>query len=303
MYHIASDVETFLLIWTLLAAAVGPVLNAVLPSIVFLATLVSWAFSGSDVAAAGAAPLLFWALWGIPAGHLAARIRRQPNSVASVLLTIAVATAGVIGLPATLGEAIGTFWNPVFAAAFIGMLVLGGASRHGGRWQTPLRAIGWTGLSVLAVVMSSAHARPNWWMRETAETIAGELLAAGLVASVLAASAITWRRRSVAARFAFLQLLVAIAWLWLGREALYHWACAAYALLFGEAMAAEELRRDRLGLANLGLATMVGAILVKFFGQEVSFAARGAAFALTGLALLTLNAVLLRRARRRGTNR
>jgi uncharacterized membrane protein len=307
-YNIPGSLAGFLFAWMPLTLPVGYLLRAVLPSVLYIAMTVYWAFT---VQVDGGEAMLFWPLLALIVPHYAIEWRSAPFGPRAAFLGWALGIAAAIGTGIALEKNLPGLWIVVYASLF-GALYLGGALwQEEGRsaWRRPFHTLGAAGTAILALLLSF---RWPWesigWhhYRRYSSYVESAALADYIVAGVLTATAITLlvtlvaRGRRNVIPFGVMPILAILA---------YAWAASAtpdlsmllfnfYLLALGIVTLAAGIRHGRLATVNGGMFLLSALIIARFFDSGMSFAARGVAFIVLGLIFLGTNLILLRQSAR-----
>ncbi len=298
IFHFPSDLDRYLLVCALVALPLVYVLDASLLAIVIGGALCGWVGAQSETARQ---PVLVVLAFAALLPHLLQRWRDQRAALRSLLLGGAFVPQLLIALCLSLPSVDGLIWLWLAACAAL-LLLLDAQIDTQNLWlRRPLRAYGEVGWAVF--VLSASF--PGFWTAYRGEmgfAAAGwqSLTVLGGVAAGIAALALLALRQARLLLLALsLPLLLLGALRLSGQAATYASVLAAtlnvYALAIGIALIREGLRQRELRQISSGLTLLAGLVLLRFFGGEWSFVARGLAFVAIGLGFLFAHAWLRRR--------
>lgn len=300
IFHFPSDLDRYLLVCALVALPLVYVLDASLLAIVIGGALCGWVGAQSETARQ---PLLVALAFAALLPHLLQRWRHERVAMRSLLLGGAFVPQLLIALCLSLPSVDGLIWLWLAACAAL-LLLLDAQIDTQNLWlRRPLRAYGEVGWAVF--VLSASF--PGFWTAYRGEmgfAAAGwQSLAVlgGVTAAIVVLAAVALRQRRVLLLALSLPLLL-FGVLRLSGEGAGHAAVLAavlnvYALAVGIALVRDGLRQHELRQVSSGLTLLAGLVLLRFFGGEWSFVARGLAFVAVGLGFLFTHAWLRRRLR------
>jgi uncharacterized membrane protein len=308
-YHTGGDLESFLWRWSLLLAPLPWLLNSTAVAMLFLAALTWWAGAAK---VEGSQVLAMWPLAAAVVPHLAQVMRSERRGLRAANLQWAVALFLCVAAGLGLEHRVPGLWIVVYVGLFALMIALGAASSHyeGGLWRRPLEIVGVGGSVVLWLILSfdEPWGHIGWEHIHTTERFHEVaswfdlVLAIGLPVAAIAATALLLDRNRD--RLVFLWglsvPLIAVVWpLVAATDSKWIGMVAFNLLLFivGLATLAEGVRRQNLGIVNLGMLVVAMLVVVRFFDSGFGFIFKGFAFILVGIGFLVANIVLSRRLR------
>lgn len=298
-YHLGGTVDEFLRVWSLLTWPLVYLLNAAVPFLIFLGTLIGWTAgvregSVERLMALGGLLLLAPHVWG----ELRDR-RRHPRTLL-LMWGVALALPGLYWIALSDFGAMYRAVDLWLLGLFATMYVLGTRwwpSSEGVR-LAPLRVVGWLGAVALALTFSFQDTLPDLDVEWSARNWLGALLLWAPVGTALVLGVEASRRTGREGAAMALLPLVALAVRGLGAAhdplatALLYTAAL---VIVGVVELVISVQRRQLGRANAAMALLAMVIIARFFDVELSYLWRGCAFIGAGLVILMVN---LRWARR-----
>lgn len=305
-YHAGGSFEDLMRGWLWLVVLIPYVTGSTLASIGFWALIVVATSSG---------PTMRWDPWflvlaGSP--FVVQRARKQPESWATTLVSMAAAASIFIVGSVTTAEAGWSGLWAVFQVTFLSAIMAAASwppdSATTGSWRGRTLVPAWIALIVVGTALSFDDMwRPVSDIERRIDH--PNVIGAALVAMACAtfASLMTIRlarahRAAAAACTAAAFLVVVTHALRLGGIEDAGWiAFNGWLLAVGSLTLIEGIRSLRLGAANRGLLALAALVVVRFFDTDLSFLWRGVGFVTLGIACLALNFWLMRRVRRETT--
>lgn len=304
-YHIPGNLASFLLTWCVLGLPIIYLLHSIAAMALYLAGITAWA--GAAQAQLGHAAL-FWPLFAaaLPfAWRTWQRYREQPRGL---LIAWALCLCLCVSLGIVMEKNLPGLWILAYAMMLWTFYLVGRTFFDGVPGQ-PFTLAGVCGLTVLALLLSYPwpweeigfqHYRRGYEFHPIASAQDYALVlawcAAALMLAVRRARAQDWGFLVWAAVPALAAPLYAATGA--GMTAQIAANCFSLCLLImGAVVMSGGVRAGRLAVANGGLAILCLLLVARFFDAELSFVARGVAFIIAGIAFLSVNVVLSRRAR------
>lgn len=305
-YHTGGDLESFLWRWSLLLAPLPWLLNSTAVAMLFLAALTWWAGAAK---VEGSQILMMWPLAATVVPHLVQVLRADRRGLRAANLQWAIALFLCVAAGLGLDNRVPGLWIVVYVGLFALMISLGAASRRGEEslWRRPLEAVGISGSIVLWLILSfdEPWRHIGWKHIHTTERFhevsswLDVVLAVGLpLAAILVVAFLLDRgRHRLYLVWGLSVPLVAVVWpLTATTDSRWIGAITFTVLLFvvGIATIAEGVRRQNLGVVNLGMLVVALLVVVRFFDSGFGFILKGFAFILVGIGFLVANIVLSR---------
>ena len=305
-YHTGGDLESFLWRWSLLLAPLPWLLNSTAAAMLFLGALTWWAGAAK---VEGSQILMMWPLAAAVIPHLIHVMRSDRRGLRAANLQWAIALFLCVAAGLGLENRVPGLWIVVYVGLFALMITVGAANHRGeeGLWRRPLESVGITGSVILWLVLSFDEPWRNigWKHIHTTERFhevsswVDVVLAVGLplVAIVAMALLLDRGRHCLYLMWGLAVPLVAVVWpLTATTDSRWIGAIAFTVLLFvvGIATIAEGVRRQHLGVVNLGMFVVAMLVVVRFFDSGFGFILKGFAFILVGIGFLVANVVLSR---------
>jgi uncharacterized membrane protein len=311
-YHLPSDAPAFLLSWALLIAPLMFLLRSTGSYLIYLALICGWSGVAQNTYGQAAA---FWLLALPPVArltHLARANRDSPEaaiSFAGLLVALCVST-GVV-----LERTVPGLWVVAYSALLSGAGLLG-LCLYGERdgWSNLPKAFGVLGMVVLAYIFTWSemwreigwgHVRHDWQYRAWGAWQDGGVTLAFLAGWVITAVK-AFRRLSIEA--ATLAAFPVVATLCFTIGSLSDHADVLNALIFNAFMLGLGVmyivlgcRNNKLRQLNLGMATASLLLVTRFFDTDFAYWVRGLVFIALGVAFLTVNLVMARRKKQKGS--
>jgi hypothetical protein len=237
-------------------------------------------------------------------------VRRRPTSWGTALVAIAAAVAiFVVGSVFTLSEG----WRGLWVVFQISLLaaIVGAASWPPDReaaepWRSRVLGPAWLALIVVGTIVTFDDMWRTVTITERASRnvsvnlTAGVAVACASLASLLAIRLAGMGRWAAAVACSAAFLIVTLHGLAMLGMNLPGWIVFnLWLLVLGVLTLMEGIRTQALGKANLGLLAVSALVVARFFDTELSFLARGLVFVGFGVACLSLNVWMMRRAGRR----
>ena len=304
-YHIPADTGEFTLAWMLLSIPLVYLFQATLPALLYLIGIAVWALNRPHP---NEQALYLWLLAALVIPYLLQLHKKNPHANRLATLNWAAALwLAACGLPLTFAATSGDAWILVYSGLFAVMYLTGSLSagdepraRH---WPwIGLGAAGTIFLSYLLTfrgVLDLTHTAVYlaWSERLTLNAIPYYVLLVGLPLLAVGLLLVCLRRGRRALILYGLAPLFAFACYflsWLGNLPSMLLGNAYFFALAGVTLWA-GIRRERLGLLNLGLLMLAALIAARFFDSSLGFTARAITFILIGLGFLGANLFVLRR--------
>ncbi|MCX7818081.1 MAG: DUF2157 domain-containing protein [Kiritimatiellae bacterium] len=301
-YHLGSTVDDLMRAWALLVLPLVYSLDAAVPVLVYLGTLLGWAgaLESNDpqrLAALGGLLLL------VP--YLAGELRRRRAHPRTLLLM----WASAIALPVAYLIAIRPFdeaareWRLWVPALLVAMHLIGARlwPAEAGVRAAPWRVVGAVGAVVVTLLMSF---RATWVEVEPCRGFEHGVGVFLLAAPLSIALALAWdavRRREWGGAWTG-PLVIGVAGARVlagaGGGLVPALILTAVLVLIGVLRLVQGLRGRRLGAVNAGMALLGAVMLARFFDTELSYLWRGVAFIVAGAVMLGVNLAWGRRAAR-----
>ena len=305
-YHTGGDLESLLWRWSLLLAPLSWLLNSTAVAMLFLAALTWWAGAAK---VEGSQILIMWPLAAAVVPHLVKILRTDRRGLRTANLQWAIAIFLCVAAGLGLDNRVPGLWIVIYVSLFALMITVGAANHRGeeGLWRRPLEAVGITGSVILWLILSFdepwrnigwKHIRTTERFHEVSSWL-DVVLAIGLpVAAIVAMALLLDRgRHRLYLIWGFAVPLVAIVWpLTATTDSRWIGAIAFTVLLFvvGIVTITEGVRRQNLGVVNLGMFVVALLVVVRFFDSGFGFILKGIAFILVGIGFLVANIVLSR---------
>jgi uncharacterized membrane protein len=305
-YHSGGDLESFLWRWSLLLAALPWLLNSTAVAMLFLAALTWWAGAAK---VEGSQILMMWPLAAAVIPHLMQIMRSDRRGLRVANLQWAIALFLCVAAGLGLENRVPGLWIVVYVGLFALMMTVGVANHHveEGLWRRPLESVGITGSVILWLILSFDEPWRNigWKHIPTTERFhevsswMDVVLAVGLPLAAIVAMALLLDRGRHRIYFVWglAVPLVAVVWpLTATTDSRWIGAIAFTTLIFvvGVTTIAEGVRRQNLGVVNLGMLVVALLVVVRFFDSGLGFILRGIVFILVGIGFLVANIVLSR---------
>lgn len=311
-YHISGDFARFLLTWMILGLPLIFVLDAVVPALLYLWGVTSWAGQTrwEDGGNAG-----YWILIAVLIIPIWRWMHNGHSQVRPILLLWGLCLSVTIGAGLTIDHVMPGFWIILYSGLFA-LMVLSSetwSDRSDGFWSRPLLHFGAGGALVFSFVLSF---RESWYQvargfyvwdgdsldRQWAmpDTVIGFLIISGALVLL-----VTTIRRKAWFGLVF-GLLPVLAILGYALSAFTESPLPAaglfnlYLLTVGIWLLVIGVRTDRQGQMNVGLLSITALIIARFFDSDLSFLLRGLVFIALGIAFLAANLIMVRR---KGGNR
>ena len=305
-YHLGGSFEGLMRAWLWLVILIPYLTGSSLGAIAFWGLLVvrvvdlGWHDAPWD-------PWLL-VLGGVP--FVVLRVRRQPHSWATALVTMSAAgSIMVVGWLATIQAGWNGLWA-VFQVSFLSAVIAAASwppsneSATIEAWRGRLLAPAWIAINLIGTALSFDDAWHTVSITSrhlhNPNVVGAAVLAVAcaIFASIQSIYLARAGRSAIAActSAAFLAVVahgLAILGLDVGWIVFNVWLLAV-----GSLTLIEGVRRLALGTANRGLLTLSALALARFFDSDLTFLARGIAFVVLGIACFALNVWLMRRVRR-----
>jgi uncharacterized membrane protein len=308
-YHTGGDLESFLWRWSLLLAPLPWLLNSTAVAMLFLAALTWWA---GAVRVEGSQILMMWPLAAVALPHLVQVMRADRRGLRAANLQWSVALFVCVAAGLGLENRVPGLWIPIYIGLFALLVAVGAASRRDEQrlWRRPLEAVGFVGSIVMWLILSfdEPWERIGWKHIHTTEEFhqmaswldVGLAIGLPLAAIVIMVVLLDRGRHQLQLLWGLSVPLVAVVWpLVAATDTQWIGAATFNGLLFvvGIATIAEGVRRQHLGVVNLGMMVVALLVLVRFFDSGFGFILKGLAFIVVGIGFLVANVVLSRRLR------
>jgi uncharacterized membrane protein len=293
-YHLVEDMDAFLLTWMVLTLPVVYLMNAATAAILYLLGITSWISNQHG-------NYLIWLLFGAALPYYRGLLVSRPKANAAVILSWVITICFYFIFGAVFARELDRLGLFAYSALFALTYLIGAGwfkqEEYSGRM--PFKTVGLAGSIGITFILTFKNVWRGLalgWHSETmlAYGIAGALLVLTIGANVLLRSPDASNIR----RFSLIPCVIGIAYLLLPYEPSGIGAAVilnVYMLLLSVSIIATGVRRQSLGIVNMGMLLLVALIVARFFDIDISFVARGIVFVLIGLAFLITNVVLLRR--------
>ncbi|MDX9972303.1 MAG: DUF2157 domain-containing protein [FCB group bacterium] len=307
-YNVPGSLSGFCFTWLWLVLPVGYLLQAVVPTGLYIAIVVGWAIASQMDGQRG---VYFYPLMLLAVPHLAMEWRRDRYSARSVLLGWLLCAGLAAGTGVSLVRSLPGLWVIIYASLFATMYLAGLQWQSGwqGIWRRPFHTFGAAATGILALLLSFRwpwreigwHYYRTWYYPHEFHVLEDYILA---IALPLVAAALLLRLALRGRPGAFLygsSFIVAAAGYALASEAgaelpltLYN----LYVLVLGVGTLAVGIRSGRLAVVNGGMFMIAALIVLRFFDSDIDFIVRGVAFIVLGLCFIGTNIALWRRGQR-----
>jgi uncharacterized membrane protein len=150
VYHLPSQIDAFLLVWSIGIIPTLYLLRSNLVLIIFLALITSWSGYVQDQ---GGQALMYWVLFAAILPYLIPRFntpeKMKQNDFIKWLVAISLGT----GLGITLEKVLPGLWIVIYSSYFVVLYLVGNRFEHEQKsfWQRPLEIIGMGGIGILTV--------------------------------------------------------------------------------------------------------------------------------------------------------
>jgi len=302
-YHIVGTLDQYLLSWALLGIPLLYLMNAGVPAVLYLIGIAWWA-----VERGGSSTVWYWGLLAAVLPHLIINLRTDRSPLRrnmlgwALTLTFSLAWWWVIEPELTAFSLVGS-------ALILSLFYLLGKAYNpdpGGVIRAPFRTVAVVGMFVMLLVLSFRLKLPTHTFHDLTYGLNYAPWAARLNLVVLgllfAAYAYSFlqgftRRGPIAYAVSLFPFLIIAYLLLYDPEAPRAAMALANLFAFGLGLIylITGIRRQRLGLVNIGLLFILLLAAVRFFDTDWSYIAKGMAFILLGAGFLTANWVLSRR--------
>lgn len=302
-YNIATAIDDFMLRWLVLALPVVYVTRSRIAAVLYFVGVV-WATGAGQ--GFGERGVILWGLLAAIAPFLVALTRETGGARGKALVFWAAALAAPLASLFVVPRLLGDAWAVFYAALFAGMVALEarGSSDDAPLWQRPLTIVGALGASCVGLALtfgdlwrsvdlpaSGLHEGP--WFTLPVTWVLTSLLLLG--ASTAATRRLLERRWGLGLLYA-LPLLTGLGYataLGGGEGGTQSVVANVYVFALGLAALLSGLARDRLVLANGGMALLSLLFLFRFVDADLTLLLRGVAFIVIGVAFLGMNVRLL----------
>jgi Predicted membrane protein (DUF2157) len=301
-YHISGDFSAFVLTWSLLALPLVYLLRSTSVAVLYLIGITVWAGSRMD----GHAEMLwYWPLLAAAIPFYGGLLKENRVSLRANWLSLALAASVPVALGFQCGGILEQTWPLAFGGYFAVLYLVDRqwfSRESSSRFIHPFRAIGATGIAVLAITMSYREIwRMHPFSRDPEISTATYGMAYGLsYGLVLAAAALMLFCRQKKTDFNFVAAVLPLAALAACLLAQHRQGTAVIVLVNGFAALLalgtiiRGFQHNRLGTLNAGMVVAAALIVARFFDSELSFVVRGVAFILIGTGFLAANWILLK---------
>lgn len=297
IFQFGGDLDRYLLSCALVALPLVYALDASLLAVLVGAALLGWV--GAQDGAARA-PLLVLLAYATLLPHAISVWRRDRGSLRSVLLIGWLVPLLFAALTVAMPWVRHYGWLWIGACALLLILLDDGLGGELSLVRRPLRAYGELGWALVALATTFPEFWREHWLARYAD---GALLQAGVVLGLVLAAAgllalhALWRRQWLLAALAVPVAALALTQGHAPPAVPLAVFFNAYVLAIGVAVIQAGLHTRLLRLVSSGLTLIAVLVLLRFFGGEWSFVARGVAFVATGLGFLAAHAWLRRKVR------
>jgi uncharacterized membrane protein len=293
-YHLVEDMDAFLLTWMVLILPVVYLLNSTAAASLYLLGITSWISNqhGNH---------LIWLLFGAVLPYYRELLVSRPKANAAIILSWVITFCFYFIFGAVFSPELNRLGLLVYSALFALTYLLGAGwfkqEEYNGRM--PFKAVGMAGSIGITFILTFKdvwrHLASGW----RSESLLTYMLAAVLLLLIISGNMLL-RSRDVhnSRRFSIIPCVISAAYLTLAYEPSGIAATIilnVYMLWLSISVMTSGVRKQSLGIVNMGMLLLVALIVARFFDIDISFVARGIAFVFVGLAFLTANIVLLRR--------
>lgn len=152
-YHLPGDIDSFLLIWSLLCVPLVYVMLSNVTAVLYLISITSWA-TMSQIA--GGHALLFWPLAAIIAPYFLSLLRKNSYSSTAVWMSYAMCLCFSVSVGISLEKTLPGLWIIVYSSFYAILYLVGKLYfQHGtSAWQRPFQNIGSLGLLILSYMFT-----------------------------------------------------------------------------------------------------------------------------------------------------
>ncbi|HOW98166.1 MAG TPA: DUF2157 domain-containing protein [Kiritimatiellia bacterium] len=295
-YHVAADMESFILTWMLLGLPLVYTHRAVLPAVFYLAGVSSWSLMALETCG----PTGYWLLIALLLPFLWARIREDRYQARAALLLWGLAVSLLILSGVITGEQEDEYLLLMFSLLLASFYLADALWLEGAptAWQRPTKLLGAGGIVIMAFILSFEWEAGRLSFQEYAAFVGGGLSGVLLGVCLPLLYLATAGRAVLGGRggrmvFGVFPLLV-----WIGVLAGQGrgWLIAnGYLFGLGLFLLVSGARQRQLGKTNGGMLILGALIIIRFFDSDLSFVAKGIVFILLGLGFLGANWIMLRR--------
>jgi hypothetical protein len=304
-YHIAGDLAAFHLTWSLLALPLIYLFRSTAATLLYFSGILLWA-SASRWQVGHA--VLFWPLAALALPHVFMVLRKARAGPGAPLTALGLAVTMLWGAGLAMHHRLPGLWIIVYAGLFGVFAMLGRTGPVQG-WGRVYRLLGDVGTVAFALLLTMSWTwrgvgNPSsigYYELGLAARTQDYVLALGLPVLAFALGIRHLRVGSLHTRLIVLGPLLAAAGFALPHLGAPQWICLAafngFSAVLGLSLLVAGLRDGRLGPVYAGLCAIMALVLLRFFDSDLSFAARGVAFIVSGCLFLAANLWLARRLR------
>lgn len=303
-YNIPSDTGTFILTWMLLIAPLVYLMQASLPTAIYLIGITAWCGNNWN---SPAKAILFWPLAAIAMPHFVWALRQEIYTLRTTLLSFVMIICVSFATSFSLGKTWPGSWIIIFPSIYSIFYFIGWweFSRITTNWQRPLRLIGAIGLFILAFQFTFRYV----WQyidnhsyrigREISDisAIPDHIITLAIIAIALLLFYDNVKRKNLTiSLFGAVPLLAIAAYFFKGRSVILPLLIFnAYLFVLSTIRIMLGIRNNSLAMINTGMLMLAILIIARFFDSDISFIIKGLVFIIVGIGFLVTNALLARR--------
>lgn len=310
-YHIPGDTPQFILTWMLLSVPVIYLLEATVPTILYIFGIVVWA--GVTRAEGGGYTFFYWLLLALVSGFLYKKFEYRRTSNSSMYLGLSLTLSLCISFGLVLEHLLPGLWIIVYSCYFTILFLIGWIDwkQAESSWQKSLLLVGLMGSLILSLVLSykGIWEQVGWkyYSQGSYQNSLNAIQDYILVVLMLAGAGYLFhkffkQKDTLGLIFSALPVMAILGYLLASYRGpgISDLLFDAYLLVLGIFIVMRGLKIHSLGLTNGGMLILAILIVLRFFDSGLGFLEKGISFILVGLGFLLANYILVKRQKEGG---